>query len=474
MLLSINHSFKYETEQIGLLFFPEHDNLEIISNLTEKDGKAFVHTEIKYEGKSASFDFSDICTCKKDCANAVKRSAFGAASKISDMPAPWGILTGIRPAKPVRQMLEEGMSENEILSVLKNTYLVTDKKARLALTIAKAEQNLCAKDKTKVSVYIGIPFCPTRCSYCSFISHDASKMIKLSADYVKKLCEEIKVTSKIINDLGLTVRNLYFGGGTPTALSEGELQTLFAAAGESFDVNSIEEYTVEAGRPDTITREKLSAIINGGARRISINPQTKWDETLRRIGRNHTFRDFLNAYSLAREMGFGSINCDLIAGLPYETPEMFSDTCDTLLNLSPENLTVHTLYIKRASRIKTEHEKVSTAGIEEMVDTAAEKCKEKGLIPYYLYKQKTTSGNLENVGYAKKGYECLYNSDTMSDAASVFALGAGGVTKLVMGDRIERVFNYKNADDYINKFDEIIRRKISIPDIFCERKDNNG
>ncbi|MBO4897129.1 MAG: coproporphyrinogen dehydrogenase HemZ [Clostridia bacterium] len=470
MLLLNNHSFKYETEQIGLLFFPQHENLKIISNLTEKDGLSYVHTEIEYEGKSASFDFSGVCETKKDYANLIKRSAFGAAEKISDIPAPWGILTGIRPAKPVRKMLEDGAAEDEVLAVLKDTYLVTDKKARLAIDIAKAERNLCTNDKSKVSVYIGIPFCPTRCSYCSFISHDASKMIKLSAEYVKKLCEEIKVISKIINDLGLSVRNLYFGGGTPTALSESELKTLFEAVSENFDVSQIEEFTVEAGRPDTITREKLSAILESGARRISINPQTKWDETLKRIGRNHTFEDFLNAYNLAREMGFRNINCDLIAGLPSETPAMFSETCDTLLKLSPENLTVHTLYIKRASRIKAEHEKISTAGIEEMVDTAAEKCKEKGLFPYYLYKQKTTSGNLENVGYSKRGFECLYNSDTMSDSASVFALGAGGVTKLVMDDRIERVFNFKNADDYINKFDEIIKRKESIPKIFTRKE----
>ena len=466
MRLLINHTFKYETEQIGLLFFPSHENLEIASSLYEKDGVTFVHTDISYEGKKASFDFRDVCTCKKDFANAVKRSAFGAASEISGMPAPWGILTGIRPAKPVRKMLEGGMGEDEILSILKNTYLVSEKKTRLALNTAKAERRLCAKNKNSVSVYIGIPFCPTRCSYCSFISHDASKMIKLSGEYVKKLCEEIKITSKIIKELGFSVRNLYFGGGTPTALSENELSTLFSAVGEHFNVPSVEEYTVEAGRPDTITREKLIAINKSGARRISINPQTKWDETLRRIGRNHTFDDFLTAFYLARDMGFSNINCDIIAGLPGENAKMFSDTCDTLLALLPENLTVHTLYRKRASRINTEHEKICTEDIEEMVDDAALKCEAAGLFPYYLYKQKTTSGNLENVGYAKKGYECLYNSDTMSDETSVFALGAGGVTKLCSGDRIERVFNYKNADDYINKFDEIIKRKKSIPELF--------
>ena len=466
MRLLINHTFKYETEQIGLLFFPNHENLEIISNLYEKNGRTFVHTDINCEGRRASFDFEDICTCKKDFANAVKRSAFGAASGISDMPAPWGILTGIRPAKPVRKMMESGMSEDGIASVLKNTYLVSEKKARLALTVAKAERRLCAKNKNSVSVYIGIPFCPTRCSYCSFISHDASKMIKLSAEYVKKLCEEIRITSKIISGLGFSVRNLYFGGGTPTALSEYELSMLFSVAGECFNVPSVEEYTVEAGRPDTITREKLAAIKKSGARRISINPQTKWDETLSRIGRNHTFKDFLNAFYLARDMGFSNINCDIIAGLPGENAKMFSDTCDALLSLLPENLTVHTFYRKRASRINTEHEQIRTDDIEEMVDAAALKCEGAGLFPYYLYKQKTTSGNLENVGYARKGYECLYNSDTMSDETSVFALGAGGVTKLCKGDRTERIFNFKNADDYINKFDEIIKRKNNIPGVF--------
>ena len=467
MQLFTNHSFNYEAEQIGQLFFPVNDNTLIHSELFEQSGTVSVKTKINCDGKEADGFFMSECHEKRDYANCVKRSAFEAAKKLSDIPTPWGILTGIRPSKPVRDMILRGKSDNEIISVLKNTYLVSEKKASLALHIAKTEINLLSENQKDIAVYIGIPFCPTRCIYCSFISHDASRMIKLAPEYIQKLCDEISKTSEIIKSLGMNIRTLYFGGGTPTSLTPAQIDTLLRAAESSFDLSSCREYTYEAGRPDTITPEKLDVLKSHGVNRISINPQTCHNKTLELIGRRHTYEDFLNAFSLARSKDFSFINCDLIAGLPGEDETDFEKSVNSIIDLAPENVTVHTLYIKRASAIGRMFAKeYKTDTVFNMVELSSEKCVSSGYMPYYLYKQKTTLGNLENVGYAKKGFECLYNLDTMSDAMTVFALGAGGTTKLVRGSRIDRVFNFKNADEYIKRFDEIISRKESVPNYF--------
>lgn len=463
MQLFLNHTFKYEAEQIGLLFFPKHEELTLKSEIFEENGETKALCIMEYEGHTAAAERRAVCRTKKDTGDLIKLSAYEAAKKISNLPAPWGILTGIRPAKPILEMLENGVSEDEIRSILKNRYLVSDEKIELALLVAKAERGLVSKDDNNISLYIGIPFCPTRCIYCSFVSHDAGRMIKYADEYTEKLCTEIACTGEIIKDLGMNVRSVYFGGGTPTALSPENLTKLFDAVQSSIDLTRCEEYTVEAGRPDTVTCEKLSAIKKGGIGRISINPQTTSDETLKIIGRNHTYKDFLDAFDLARSMGFDNINCDVIAGLPNEKPSDFEDTMKKISALSPENITVHTLYIKRASRLRSVWKyDTSAEEISRMVETAQKMCRKTGYNPYYLYKQKSTLGNLENVGYAKPGRECIYNIDTMSDGSHVFALGAGAVTKIVLGKRIERIFNFKNADDYINKFDEIIKRKSEI------------
>lgn len=468
MELIINdESYFYEAQQLLLLYFPDGGDVKMECEIKYENEKCFCHVWVNAFGKFGEASEDGSGESHRSVADTIKKAAYFALRKVSDKRLPWGILTGIRPAKPIRQMLESGLSFDETIRHFCDNYYADEEKVRLALSIAESERRLLSSDKKSVSVYVGIPFCPTRCSYCSFISHDAGKMLRLSGEYIRLLKEEMKTTAQIIEELGFYVRCLYFGGGTPTALNESELSDVLNCAAELFGNEKMAEFTVEAGRPDTINEEKLNIIKGAGAGRISINPQTIHDETLERIGRRHTFADFLNAFNMARDKGFDNINCDTIAGLPLETPENFSETITRLCDLSPENITVHTLYLKRASALKKQgFMAAEDEGIEKMVSYAQNILPKCGYEPYYLYKQKATLGNLENVGFSKKGYECIYNIDTMSDESTVFALGAGGVSKMVLGDRIERVFNFKNADEYIKRFDEIKERKESIIKIF--------
>lgn len=464
MTLELNgHDFKYETEQIILLFFPNHENINVKSFATTLNNVYIVESFITANGLSASSTQKGNCKTRLEMANTIKRSLYFASKKLAKAKTPWGILTGIRPAKPIREMLERGDSISEISCRLKNEYLVSEEKLKLGILIAEKELNFISKNINDVSLYIGIPFCPSRCIYCSFISHDAVKMKKLAHLYTTALCKEIKKTGEIVKELGLNVRTIYFGGGTPTALDKESLKLLIDTVAGVFDINTLLEYTVEAGRPDTISTDKLELLKDAGVTRISINPQTVHDKTLEIIGRKHTFSDFLDAFKLAREFGFDNINCDIIAGLPGENEGDFKKSLDTLIGLEPENITIHTLYIKKASFLKTLEISLPTPfEADKMVSYGIKKCIENGYNPYYLYKQKSTIGNLENVGYSRDGFECIYNVDTMSDSCSIIALGAGGISKVVKSNKIERVFNYKNADEYINGFDEIIKRKDEI------------
>lgn len=452
------HDFRYEAEHIVLLFFPVHKDVILESTMTREGEKITVTSTVKFGNRS------ETCTDSGEGEPKlyVKRSAFLAARRISPLPAPWGILTGIRPAALFRKMTRAGKSAGEVSRIFREEYLVDEKKTDLARRIAALEDEYLTFGKKDISLYIGIPYCPTRCLYCSFVSSAAPKDEGRIEAYVNTLVEELRYTSEIIGRIGFTIRSIYIGGGTPTALPAGALNRLLYSVDHFFDLKNIQEYTVEAGRPDTITEEKLE-IIRRYADRISINPQTIHDETLRLIGRNHTAEDFFRAFSAARKAGFKNINSDLIAGLPGENEEMFKKTLDTVLNLSPEGLTVHALYIKRASALRSmDIELPNYKTAQNMLDMAEKKTAAAGLVPYYLYRQKSTLGNLENAGYSKPGHLCLYNMATMADSMTVIALGAGSVTKLVLDGRIERIFNYKNPDEYIRGFDEIIKRKGSI------------
>jgi len=462
-LIINDEGFFYEAQQIILLFFHEHSDIKVTCTVFDEGDFCVCKSSVKNGEKEGVHEEAAKVTIRRDKADCIKKSLYFACRKISDTALPWGILTGIRPAKPYRAMLESGAGEEETKKYFKEHYFVDDEKINLAESIAKTEARLISRDKNEVSVYVGIPFCPTRCSYCSFISYDAGKMIKLSAEYTSLLMSEMDKTAQVVKELGMKVRCLYFGGGTPTALSEAELSKVLSKAERLFCGDNLLEFTVEAGRPDTINHEKLDIIKGVGAKRISINPQTASDKTLEIIERRHTYAEFERAFDLAREKGFENVNCDLIAGLPEEKCEDFETSLQKIMALSPENITVHTLYMKRASTLsKQGFLPCSEEEITKMVSLAQNILPKGGYKPYYLYKQKATLGNLENVGFSKKGYECIYNIDTMSDESTVLALGAGGATKIVLGDRIERIFNFKNADEYIRRFEEIIERKESI------------
>ncbi|MBR5219143.1 MAG: coproporphyrinogen dehydrogenase HemZ [Clostridia bacterium] len=455
------HDRKYEVEQTGMLFFAPDSDAVITSSLAV-DGDIFTaKAAVCFEGKTGEYTESAVCTGIKQEKNLIKRTILRAAQKISDNVAPWGILTGIRPVKPIKEKVLEGMADEEIKDFFSKEYLVSDEKIRLALDVAKNEIRLVPDKTDKISIYISIPFCPTRCLYCSFISGTLNKNKDIQGEYVECLEKEMELTSKILEQKGLEIDTVYIGGGTPTALAPLYLDKMLGAADKYFAPSKTAEFTVEAGRPDTVTEEKLEILKKYGVNRISINPQTTHDKTLEIIGRRHTVEEFYKAFELARGMGFDNINTDLISGLPGENAEMFGQTLAQMERLAPESLTVHTLYIKRASYLRHADIKLpDTIEVAQMMADAQECAERMGMTPYYMYKQRSTLGNLENIGFAARGRECIYNINSMGDLQTVIALGGGGVTKLVYGDRIERVFNFKNPDEYIKNMDEMLNRKL--------------
>jgi oxygen-independent coproporphyrinogen-3 oxidase len=361
-------------------------------------------------------------------------------------------------------MLEQGKDEEEIKKALFNTYYISEEKAKLSIQIAKKELQLLNKlDYEKgYSLYIGIPFCPTTCLYCSFTSYAFSRFENKIWDYLHALEKEILYTAKKFKDKKLN--SIYFGGGTPTTLQPEQLDWLLQLIVDNFDLSNCLEWTVEGGRPDSITREKLQVLRKYPVDRISINPQTMKEETLKIIGRKHTVRQVKEAYQMAREEGFDNINMDLILGLPEEDAIDVKNTMEELKLLAPDNLTVHTLAIKRASRLNMEKEQYSHLHLEkntqEMMQITMDYAKEMGLEPYYLYRQKNMSGNLENIGYAKSGMEGVYNILIMEEKQTIVACGAGSVTKRVdLDGKIERASNVKDIEQYISRIDEMIERK---------------
>ena len=387
--------------------------------------------------------------------------------------APWGILTGVRPAKLMTKLAQQ-MGKEKAREYFLTELKVSEEKTELAMMVAENEAPLTAINSDKsFSLYISIPFCPSRCSYCSFISHsnDSPSAKKLVPEYVEKLCEEIKITGDIAKELGLKLESVYMGGGTPTALAAEQLKKVTDAIGENFPTGNVREYTIEAGRPDSTTAEKLKVMKDCLTTRISINPQTFSDEVLKVIGRNHTSKMTLDAMEEARRQGFDNINMDLIAGLPTDTVEGFGKTLDTALSLKPENITVHTLALKRSSNIVTENKETNSGDVaSEMLSLVQKRLLSEDYIPYYMYRQSKSLGNLENVGWAIKGKEGLYNVYMMEEIHTILSVGAGAVTKLrsPKDSRIERIFNYKYPYEYISGFDEIIKRKEYIKEFYSK------
>lgn len=393
----------------------------------------------------------------------VKRGVYEALRDTMAIRPAWGMLTGIRPAKKANELMAGGLTPQEAVKHMMEKFDVTEKKASLAVEVALAEQHILGSIKENdIDVYIGIPFCPTRCLYCSFASYPLDKFADKEKKYVDSLIKEINYLGEYSK--GLKVRSVYIGGGTPTALCAEELERVLKAVKDNFDIENVLEYTVEAGRPDTITDEKLRLIKQYGVSRISINPQSMVEKTLKTIGRDHTPEHIRQAFLKAREAGFDNINMDIIVGLPGETEDDLKYTLEEIKKLSPESLTVHTLAVKRASRLKEELEKITMASageIENMLGLSAKCAGEMGMEPYYMYRQKNMVGNFENVGYCKKDRQCLYNVDIMEEKITVLAAGAGATTKVYEpeNNHIYRIYNVKSLDDYIERTDEMIQRK---------------
>lgn len=395
--------------------------------------------------------------------HAVRSAVYHMLKEKTGQHFPWGMLTGIRPAKTINTYMDMGLTKDESIKKMIETYEMSPEKAELAATVATAERSILEKaDKNGISLYIGIPFCPTRCLYCSFTSYPID-IYKTKVDgYVEALIKELKFLGEKAQ--GKRLDSIYIGGGTPTSLTAEQLDKIMAAVSETFDLSNILEYTVEAGRPDTITAEKLKVIKKNGASRISVNPQTMNDETLRLIGRKHTVDDIKRVFYEARSIDHDNINMDLILGLPGEGEAEVKNTMEEIKKLSPESLTVHTLAVKRASRLKEtlgEYDLAKAMLMENILGLSAKGAAEMGLAPYYMYRQKNMLGSFENVGYAKKGFESIYNVVIMEETQSIYAAGAGASTKLYdpETDRIERIFNVKNVDEYIGRIDEMIDRK---------------
>lgn len=477
--------FKYETEAILKLFFPlrhfsffydgdeivpdeDGDNIEISVTGTEVSVKISLGNG-GYSEDNVTTDLEKFT--KNEAEYQSCRMLFLMLRKLTGISPEWGSITGIRPVKKVNALMNEGFSKEDIREKLKEKYFISDRKFELAyLTAATQKHALDTLDKRSCSLYISIPFCPSRCIYCSFVSHsiDTPNAKKLVPLYVDKLCDELKITADIMRETGLSLDTIYIGGGTPSSLSAEQLEKVMKAVKNCFDISDIREYTVEAGRCDTITADKLKVIKAQGATRISVNPQTMNDSVLSAIGRRHDSEGVVKAFRLAREIGFDNINMDTIAGLPTDTPEGFKNTIERLIDLDPEEITVHTLTLKRSANLFREEDMVSDENIEEMVNFSFDRLTSAGYLPYYLYRQKNTLKNLENVGYAKAGKESLYNIYIMEEAQTILACGASGSTKLYDPEtgKISRVFNYKYPYEYISRFDKMCEKKSEITNFF--------
>ena len=392
----------------------------------------------------------------------LQRAFYRAAVACLGTEPPWGMLAGVRPVKLPVKAVRSGATFSQAEAMLRDTYHVSPARRRLAMDCARACLDVEASlSPQEVSLYVGIPFCPTRCAYCSFISA-AGQNNKLIPPYLEALFREIDAAGAALDRLGKTVRSVYIGGGTPTTLSAAQLSALMARLRQAFSLNPGLEYTVEAGRPDTITREKLTAIREGGGNRISVNPQSMSERVLQAMGRAHGPAEILRAYGLVRQAGFTAVNMDLIAGLPQDSAEGFRHTLDQVITMGPENITVHTLALKRGSRLREEGSALPDgAAVAHMLDYAWEALGGAGYVPYYLYRQKYMSGSFENVGWCRPGAESLYNICMMEELHPVLSLGAGGVTKAVdlAQGCVRRLSNPKYPQEYLREQERIIQDK---------------
>lgn len=467
-----NHNFHFELENLTRLFFP-NEKITVIRDFSEPQPPNIyteVSDKITISVNIGSFNKSETVVKKltdDDNELVSAQLLYKLLCDFTGLTQPWGILTGVRPVKLLRRLAEES-NEEQAVKKFEKDFFVSNEKIALSRETEHNERKILELSKPEsFSLYVGIPFCPSRCSYCSFVMASIERAEKLIEPYTKLLCEEIKRTAEIANKLGLRLETVYFGGGTPTTLSAKQLDTVLRTVNKSFDMSTCREFTVEAGRPDTIDIAKLFALKENKVDRISINPQTVNDEVLKTIGRKHTAQQFFDAFELARKCGFDNINTDLIAGLPTDTPESFKNSLDSIVRLNAECITVHTLCMKRASRLTTEGVTLDlqqARDAREMLAYTQNILGQNEYIPYYMYRQSRMVGNLENVGWSKKGFESLYNVYVMDETHTILACGSGGVTKLKRNDPdyLERIFNFKYPYEYIDRFDELIQRKSGI------------
>ncbi len=456
--------YQYDVHSLFKAFYPEED----VMVLAGEKG-SFPEKEALISESDLIFELDNIENTDK---NDLKKRIYKELSKKCKKELPWGDLTGIRPTRIAMNLIEEGKTDEEIWDYMKNTYFVSDEKLSLCLEIAHREKEIL-KDidyENGYSLYIGIPFCPTTCLYCSFTSYPIGAFKNIVDDYLSCIEKEIDYVAE--NFKGKTLDTIYIGGGTPTTLEPHQIERLIGYLKDKLDLSHVKEFTVESGRPDSITREKLRTMKKMGVTRISVNPQTMNDETLKLIGRRHDVKQLIDAFNLAREEGFDNINMDIILGLPGETSAEVTHTIEEIKKLGPDDLTVHSLAIKRGSKLyEVLHEKEMKGELKvpilssinntvEMMKIAADGARDMGLSPYYLYRQKNISGNFENTGYAREGMAGIYNILINEEVQSIVALGAGTVTKRVYGNgRIERCDNVKDVKLYMDSIEEMIERK---------------
>ena len=478
------HDYKYATEQMLLMLFPgqrpeypaeptAEGEDSLVLTLSRTAGRATGHAVLTWEGRRYSrfawaVDPGEDDRLERDrvLQRVLKNAFYRAGTDALGREPAWGALTGVRPVKIPTKAITRGLTPAQADRQLRDLYRVSPDRRRLAMDCALA--SIAVRDSLKpeeLSLYVGVPFCPTRCAYCSFVSADVGRTLSMLEPYAQALCREIAAAGAMLKRAGRKVRSVYFGGGTPTTLSAQQLHLVMSALEQHVDLSGCTEYTVEAGRPDTITAEKLAVLRQHGCDRISVNPQSMSEGVLRAIGRAHTPEDILRAWDLVERAGFPVRNMDLIAGLPADSEGGFRDSLDRVVALGPENVTVHTLALKKGSRLMLEGSGLPTPeAVAAMLDYAWRTLRSAGYVPYYLYRQKYMSGGFENVGWCRPGAESLYNICMMEELHTIVSLGSGGVTKLIdpAAGSLVRLSNPKFPKEYIEHIDDIIAQKEEI------------
>jgi coproporphyrinogen dehydrogenase HemZ len=460
--------FRYEVYQLFNIYFPMKE-IKFV-NIEEADYIVYI------DEKTLRFKYKDYYveeSLGEDIKNSLRRFLFLCLRNITHDIYPWGILIGIRPSKIALKLLKEGNTEEEVIKIFKEKYLAHEDKAKLCIDVAKAEEKIVNKDKNNIAIYIGMAFCPTKCLYCSFTSNPIGIYKKMVVPYIEALVKEIKGISEYVKEKNLNIESVYFGGGTPTSVTDEEFNIIMNEIYANFiKHNHVKEFTVECGRPDTLTKNKLQTMKDFNVNRISINPQSMNDKTLKLIGRTHSSEDIKEKFKMARELGFDNINMDIIIGLPGEKHEDVINTKNELMKLKPDSITVHGLALKRGSRMYEEFilkkgiEITSQEEIIKMYEESKNLAENLEILPYYMYRQKNMVGNMENLGYAKEGKECIYNIQMIEERQTTIALGAAAVSKVIFleEDRLERFPNLKDLHEYISRIDEMIDRKKKLLD----------